>query len=425
MSLVLNVEILGEFKKLTNATQGAQGSLKTLEGKVSGVANGIKKAVGALGLALGFNAIVNGFKDAVAAAETAKSANDRIDAIAKSMNEFGDQSKKTTDRIKKFAEEQELLVAVDATVIKATQAKLLTFRNLTKTADVMGGSFDRATMAAIDMAAAGFGEAESNATQLGKALNDPIAGITALNRAGIQFTTDQKALIASLVESGDVLSAQEIILKEIENQVGGTAAATADSSDKMKIAFNTVSETLGAALLPALDSLTEWFISVLPDIQNFLNGLLGALSSPEVDKSIKSMQDALGNLGFTIGTLFGSTETDQAKGFMNFWIILTGIIEGLATALNALIAPLSSVFGNTKPMENWLDTMLNGLMGIIGGVFGLQAPMPVVPSTTSGTRPNTNIVNNIQVKTDATAQEIANAINRANKATGTNLIRAR
>jgi hypothetical protein len=137
------------------------------------------------------------------------------------------------------------------------------------------------------------------------------------------------------------------------------------------------------------------------------------------------MQDSLGNLGFTIGTLFGSTETDQAKGFMNFWIILTGIIEGLATALNALIAPVSSVFGNTKPMENWLDTMLNGLMGIIGGVFGLEAPMPVVPSTTSGTRPNTNIVNNIQVKTDATAQEIANAINRANKATGTNLIRAR
>jgi hypothetical protein len=424
MSLVLNVEILGEFKKLTNATQGAQGSLKTLEGKVSGVANGIKKAVGALGIALGFNAIVNGFKDAVRAAEEAKSANDRIDAISKSMNEFGNQAKKTTDRIKKFAEDQELLVAVDATVIKATQAKLLTFRNLTKTADVMGGSFDRATMAAIDMAAAGFGEATSNATQLGKALNDPIAGITALNRAGIQFTDDQKALIKSLVDSGNVLAAQEIILKEVENQVGGTAAATADSSDKMRIAFKTVSETLGAALLPALDSLTAWFISVLPDIQNFLNGLLGALKDPRVDQSIKSMQGALGNLGLTIGTLFGSTETDQAKGFMNFWIILTGIIEGLATALNALIAPLSSVFGNTKPMENWLDTMLNGLLGIVGSVTGLKQLPPIPPSTTSGTRPATNIINNnIQVSTNATAQEIADKINRANRNTGTSLIR--
>ena len=104
-------------------------------------------------------------------------------------------------------------------------------------------------------------------------------------------------------------------------------------------------------------------------------------------------------------------------------IYLTGIIEGLATALNALIAPLASVFGNTKPMENWLDTMLNGLMGIIGAITGIQRLPPVPASTTSGTRPNTNVVNNINVRTNATAQEIANAVNRANKASGTNIIR--
>jgi hypothetical protein len=419
MSLVLNVEILGEFKKLTAATQGAQGSLQTLEGKVSGVANGIKKAVGALGIALGFNAIVNGFKDAVRAAETAKSANDRIDSIAKSMNEFGGQTKQTTDRIKKFAEDQELLVAVDATVIKATQAKLLTFRNLTKTANVMGGSFDRATMAAIDMAAAGFGEAESNATQLGKALNDPIAGITALNRAGIQFTEDQKALIKSLVDSGDVLSAQDIILKEVENQVGGTAAATADASDKMKIAFNEISETLGAALLPALENLTEWFISILPEIDNFLNGLIGALDSPEVDKAISDMQRSLGDLGLTIGTLFGSTETDQAKGFMNFWIALAGIIQFLSTAMSGLLAPLGAAFGNTKPMENWLDTLFSLIPGY--GEYGAfmkrrDAITPAPPV------PNLSITNNIEVKTDATAQEIADAIKKANANSGTNIL---
>jgi hypothetical protein len=175
--------------------------------------------------------------------------------------------------------------------------------------------------------------------------------------------------------------------------------------------------------MPAFDALAGWFVKVLPDIQNFLNGLVGALSDVRVGKSIESMQKALGNLGLTIGSLFGSTETDEAKGFMNFWIVLTGIIEALANALNALLAPISAAFGNTKPMENYLDGLLNGIMGLIGGAFGLQAPMPVVPSTTSGTRPPTNIYNNIQVKTDATAPEIANAINKANKASGTNLIR--
>jgi hypothetical protein len=287
----------------------------------------------------------------------------------------------------------------------------------------MGGSFDRATVAALDMAAAGFGEATSNATQLGKALNDPIAGITALNRAGIQFTDDQKSLIASLVESGNVLEAQDIILKEIENQVGGTAAATATSSERMTIAFGMIQESIGNVLMPAFDNLARWFVDIMPEIQSFLSGLVGALSDVRVSQSIESMQKALGNLGLTIGTLFGSTETDEAKGFMNFWIVLTGIIETLANLLSGLGAPIAAAFGNTKPMENFLDSMLNGLLGIVGSITGLKAPMPTPPSTTSGTRPNTNIVNNISVKTDATAQEIANAINRANKASGTNIIR--
>ncbi|MFY9238376.1 MAG: hypothetical protein WAO78_05795, partial [Roseovarius sp.] len=164
MSLVLNVEILGEFKKLTAATQGAQNSLGGMQKKMGSVAKGIGRVVGALGLTLGFAAIVRGFKDATRAAEEAKTADARIDSIAESMDEFGDQAAKVTRRIKDYAEQQSLSVAIDDEVIKATQAKLLTFRNLTKTADVMGGSFDRATMAAIDMAAAGFGNATDNAT---------------------------------------------------------------------------------------------------------------------------------------------------------------------------------------------------------------------------------------------------------------------
>jgi hypothetical protein len=253
MSLVLNVEILGEFKKLTAATQGAQNSLQKLQNGVGSIARGIGRTVGALALTLGFTSIVQGFKDSVAAAEEAAVANERIDSIALSMDEFGANTAKVTDRIKKFADEQQFLVGVDGDVIKATQAKLLTFRNLTKTADKMGGSFDRATIAALDMAAAGFGEATSNATQLGKALNDPIAGITALNRAGIQFTEDQKELIKGLVESGDVLKAQDMILSEIEAQVGGTAAATATATEKMSIAFGEVSEGIGIVLLPLVE----------------------------------------------------------------------------------------------------------------------------------------------------------------------------
>jgi hypothetical protein len=421
MSLILNVEILGEFKKLTQATQGAQNSLQGLSDKVGGIAKGIGRTIGTLGIALGFTSIVQGFKDSVAAAEEAKVANERIDAIALSMNEFGNQTRKVTDRIKKYAEEQALIVGIDDEVIKATQAKLLTFRELTKTADTMGSSFDRATIAAIDMAAAGFGEATSNATQLGKALNDPIKGITALNRAGIQFTEDQKGLIESLVLSGRTLEAQDIILTEIEAQVGGTAEATVSASDRMTIAFGEIKESIGQSLLPMLDNLSAWFVDVLPDIQNFFNLFSESLDNPQVRASVGRMSDSLGRLGTSIAALFGSTETDQAKGFVNFWTILSALITEVADLLNLVVASMAFITGNTKPLNEILAPYAQqGLEGL-GYNF-----LPAVPENTGRSdqgRAPVVINNNVSVKTDATAPEIANAINKANKATGTSVIR--
>jgi hypothetical protein len=421
MSLILNVEILGEFKKLTQATQGAQNSLQGLSDKVGGIAKGIGRTIGTLGIALGFTSIVQGFKDAVTAAEEAKIANERIDAIAESMNEFGNQTKKVTDRIKKYAEEQALIVGVDDEVIKATQAKLLTFRELTKTADTMGSSFDRATIAAIDMAAAGFGEATSNATQLGKALNDPIKGITALNRAGIQFTEDQKALIESLVNSGDILQAQNIILTEIEAQVGGTAAATVSASDRMTIAFGEIKESIGQSLLPMLDNLSAWFVDVLPHIQNFFGLLSQSLDNPQVRASVGRMSDSLGRLGGSIAALFGSTETDQAKGFVNFWTILSSLVSEVADLLNLVVANMALLTGNTKPIEQIIQPYVQGGLGMLGYEFLPSVPQQQGRSNEPRSTGNVTInVNNGNV----TAQEIADKINKANRATGTNLIRA-
>jgi phage-related minor tail protein len=114
--------------------------------------------------------------------------------------------------------------------------------------------FDRATKAAIDLAAAGFGSVETNAIQLGKALEDPIKGLAALGKSGVTFTAEQKELIKTLVETGDVASAQEIILKAVEMQVGGTAEATANASDKMKVAWSQLQEQLGQNFFLSLKS---------------------------------------------------------------------------------------------------------------------------------------------------------------------------
>jgi hypothetical protein len=67
-TLALNVEILGEFKKLSAATQGAESQLKGLNQVADNVSTGMNKAFGLIGAAFSVGAIVNGLKDASKAA---------------------------------------------------------------------------------------------------------------------------------------------------------------------------------------------------------------------------------------------------------------------------------------------------------------------------------------------------------------------
>lgn len=187
--------------------------------------------------------------------EEMSTANARIVQVSNQMGLFAGQVGVTSDRLIKLARATALQTGVDANSIKMTQAKLLTFAELAKTATTAGGAFDRATQAAIDMGAAGFGEASQNAVQLGKALQDPIKGITALARSGVTFTEQQKEQIRTLVESNRMLEAQDMILSAIEQQVGGTAAATANASDRMREGMRVVKEEIGRGLAPAFEQL--------------------------------------------------------------------------------------------------------------------------------------------------------------------------
>lgn len=233
-------------------------------GKLQGT---LKTFAGVAIAAFSIDAIVDFGRSAITAAEDAQVANNRLDAIAKSMGLFGDQTAGVTKRIKGFADQLALTTGVEDEAIKAAQAQLLTFKDLAVTADDAGGAFDRATKAVLDLSAAGLGSLDTSAVQLGKALQDPIKGIAALGRAGVTFSEDQKAFIQSLVESGDLLGAQDYLLSAIETQVGGTAEATATASDKMKVAWGEIQETVGALLLPAFEAFAQWVVENFPTIQ--------------------------------------------------------------------------------------------------------------------------------------------------------------
>ncbi len=106
---------------------------------------------------------------------------------------------------------------------ESAMSVMATFRN------VSGDTFKDSIMLAADMSQALGTDLQGSVIQLGKALNDPILGISALNRVGITFSKTQKEQIKKFIEANDLISAQAVMTKELTNQFGGQAVAQADS----------------------------------------------------------------------------------------------------------------------------------------------------------------------------------------------------
>ena len=128
-----------------------------------------------------------------------------------------------------------------------------------------------------DMSVATGQEMTGSALLLGKALNDPIAGLSALTRVGITFTDAQEDQIKALAESGDVMGAQKIILGELEKQFGGSAAALGDtmtgSINKMKNSFEELARNLATAIVPLMEALVGWLQKALSWFNNLSPGM--------------------------------------------------------------------------------------------------------------------------------------------------------
>jgi phage-related minor tail protein len=112
---------------------------------------------------------------------------------------------------------------MDDEAIQSGENLLLTFTNIHNETGRGNQIFTRATRTIADMSAALGQDTKSSAIQLGKALNDPIKGVTALQRVGVSFTQSQRDQIKTLVESGNTLDAQKMILRELRKEFGGSA----------------------------------------------------------------------------------------------------------------------------------------------------------------------------------------------------------
>jgi hypothetical protein len=366
---------------------------------------------------IGLTALSGMAVGALRAAEEAQVANNRLDSVAQSMGLFGANTKGVTDRLKAFADETMNKIAVDDELIKSTQAQLLTFKELAATADVAGGSFDRATIAAFDMAAVLGGSGEENAVRLGKALQDPILGLTALRRAGVLFSDEQEKSIKSFVAVGDTLSAQNMILNELETQFGGAAEATATDSAKMSIAFGEMAESIGTALIPILTAVTPLVVAFFnyvgenSGVFTVLAGIFAALAvsilavnfalnANPIVKTITLVAALATGLVILIDylvKLYGGWD----KLFKDIGTWLANFVIGFKTALNQIGSFFAAVFdtlggiargalngvlGFIEGYINFIIAGVNGLLTLInrvlgaGKAIGINVQIPTIPN---------------------------------------------
>jgi hypothetical protein len=355
------IPIISEFN--AKGIEKAKKEFQSLEGVGKKAQFALKKAAVPAAAAL---AGLGGFLvSAAKGAEDARIANEKLGSVLDTMG-YG----KATDRVSAYAESLEKTIAVDADVIKATQTKLATFSELTKSVGKAGGAFDRATKAALDMAAAGFGTAEGNAVQLGKALQDPIKGIAALAKSGVTFTKQEKEKIKALVESGKLLEAQDMVLKAIENQVGGTAEASASSFDKMKFALAGVSDTIGDMLLPAIDAMAPVLASFSkwaqenPGLMKVAVLAVAGLTAAVIALNIAMSLNPVSLIVIGIGLLIAGIAAAYIK-FEGFRKIVDGVFEGIKIGFNILKSYFGTLLTIYKNVFNGFASIWNDTIGKI------------------------------------------------------------
>jgi hypothetical protein len=213
MSLVLNVEILGEFKKLTAATQGASKDLKGLNSSVSKISKGMKAALGAIGVGFSLGVVIKELKEATKAAiEDTKSQELLANQLRNTVNASDAQIKSVEKSIGKMqiqaAVADDELRPAFAQLTRATGDTAQSTKLLDLALDISAGSgksLEAVTMALTKAYNGQFGAL----TKLGVPMTDQI-----LNAS--QATTAQKELNKALTAQQQALELYGVNSPEYE-----------------------------------------------------------------------------------------------------------------------------------------------------------------------------------------------------------------
>ncbi|MBU4133358.1 MAG: phage tail length tape measure family protein [Proteobacteria bacterium] len=315
---------------------------------------------GILGLAKAWDMLKDSAKQYLELASVQEAAENKLEAVLKAT---GNAAGYNLEQLKAMASGLQDVTTVGDETTLAGMAILATFK------EIKGEAFEGATKAAMDMSQVMDQDLKSSMVQIGKALNDPIQGLSALSRVGVSFTDDQKNMIKTLQESGDMMGAQKVILAELKSEFGGAAEAAsktfAGGLDQAKNALGDTKEEMGFVITK-----NQFFIELTHMATEEFKRW-----GEETQKNRGYLMDlAKDGVLMVVSSLKAGIET--MRFFHNAWsgIKLVGqlAVQGLAMSLDALypiirslLAPLDALYQgmvNLGVMDvNPFDAIGNGL----------------------------------------------------------------
>jgi hypothetical protein len=307
VSLVLNVEILGEFKKLTSATTGATKDLNSLKTTTDKISKGMKTALGAIGLGFSLGVVINELKEASKAAiEDQKSQ----ELLALSLKASTDATDNQIAAVETIIGKYQLAAAVSDDQLRPAFSKLTTStKDLEESNRLLGIALD---------VSAGSGKSLDSVTQaMTKALEGSNGALERLVPA-VKGVDDPIGFLATQFDGA------------------AEAAANTDPYAKMEVLFGELQEQVGVALLPHLEDFSAWLAEpgTTEMIQEIVDVVVGLIEDfgELVDWAIE-YKDVLIPLVATVGTLTVAYKAYSAA--MSIVVLRNAAVTASNAALSA------------------------------------------------------------------------------------------
>lgn len=296
----LLVKARGDTKPAQRAMRDMRKASRDLRSAV-GVDFGAIAKVSAAALGVGIAASVKVGVDELLEAQRVSA---QTAAVLKST---GGAAGLTGKQIEAMAGSLSQMSGVDDEAIQSGANLLLTFTNVRNSAGKNNDIFNQATAAALDMSTAMGTDLRSANMQLGKALNDPVKGITALRRVGVSFTQQQIAQIKTLTASGRTMDAQKMILAELNKEFGGSAKAagkTAQGSiNRLKNSYAEMSATILTAVMPSVAGLADRMSALVARVRAWAQTKGGKDTLEQMRNGLQQAANIVGVLAGYIGKL--------------------------------------------------------------------------------------------------------------------------